>query len=312
MNKRALMLDLAAGKKPGRYVPAAFFLHFDPAHHRGKAAVDRHLEFFHATGMDLVKMQYEHPYPKLSDVRKPGDWTRVPRLTADHYAEPLEVVSGLVKAAGREAVVVVTLYSAVMLASQATSRDLVTAHLDEEPQSVTAGLMRIAENILVFVRECAKRGLDGFYMSTQGGEAGRFRDPSTFTRFIKPSDLLVMREIERTFAFNILHVCDYHGEYDDLDPYADYPGHIVNCGMRLRSGPLTPKQVAARFGRPFMGGMNRLGILATGTKEQVRAEAASVLREAPDLFMLGADCTVPSDTSWENLKTAIDVAHEGR
>ena len=42
---------------PGTSVPAAFFLHFDQAYHRGRAAVDKHLEFFRATGMDIVKSQ---------------------------------------------------------------------------------------------------------------------------------------------------------------------------------------------------------------------------------------------------------------
>ena len=312
MNKRQMMLDLAAGKKTGTYVPAAFFLHFDEAHHRGRAAVDRHLEFFRATGMDFVKIQYEHPFPALPDLRRPEDWGKVTALGADYFAPPLEVVSGIVKAAGREAVVVVTLYSALMHAGHAAGRELLTDHLEKDPQAVAAGLARIAESVLVFVRECVKSGVDGFYMSTQGGEAGRFHEPSTFTRYIKPSDLLVMREIERTCAFNILHVCDYHGEYDDLTPYLDYPGHIVNCGTRLRTGSHSPKQVAAMFGRPFMGGMDRHGIIVTGTKAQIREGAAAVLHDAPDLFVLGADCTVPSDISWENLKSAIDAAHEAR
>jgi uroporphyrinogen decarboxylase len=312
MNKRQAMQDLAAGKVPGSSVPAAFFLHFDQAHHRGRAAVDKHLEFFRTTGMDIVKIQYEHPYPKLPGIKRPADWSQVPALGADHFADPLEVVAGLVKAAGKEAMVVVTLYSALMHAGHATSAQLLNEHLGEDPEKIAAGLQRIAEGVLVFVRECVKRGVDGFYMSTQGGEAGRFKDPSTFPRFIKPSDLLVMREIERTCAFNILHVCDYNAPYDDLTPYLDYPGQIVNCGTRLRSGSHTPRQLAALFGRPFMGGMDRHGTLLKGPREQIRAEVSSVLRDAPDLFMLGADCTIPSEVDWQNLKTAIDVAHRGR
>jgi uroporphyrinogen decarboxylase len=66
------------------------------------------------------------------------------------------------------------------------------------------------------------------------------------------------------------------------------------------------------FGRPFMGGMDRHGVLVTGTKERIHAEVSAVLRDAPDLFVLGADCTVPSDIPWENLRTAIEAAHAGR
>jgi len=52
-------------------------------------------------------------------------------------------------------------------------------------------------------------GVDGFYASTQGGEAGTFRDPRLFGRYVTPYDLRLMKEIDETCRFNILHVCDY-------------------------------------------------------------------------------------------------------
>jgi len=309
VNKRERMLRLAAGTAEPDHVPAAFFLHFDADHHRGRPAVDRHLEYFRATGMDFVKIQYEHPWPKLPGVRRPADWASIEVPKVDHFDEPLEVISGIVKAAKKDALVVVTLYSAFMHAAHATSAELLTEHLREDPPATAEGLVRIAERVLLFVRACVKLGVDGFYMSTQGGESGRFGNPSTFARFIRPSDLLVMNEVQRTCAFNILHVCDYHGPYDDLSPYREYPGHIVNCGTRLGSRTVTPREIASLFGRPFMGGMDRHGVLVTGTKEQIRSEVRAVCAAAPPLFILGADCTVPSDVAWDNLTAAIDEAH---
>ena len=43
--------------------------------------------------------------------------------------------------------------------------------------------------------------------------------------------------------------------------------------------------------------------------EEARKAAESALREAPERFILGADCTVPSSTSWDNLRAVIDTAH---
>ncbi len=63
------------------------------------------------------------------------------------------------------------------------------------------------------------------------------------------------------------------------------------------------------FARPYMGGMERLGVIATGTPEQVRQAAQAVLNAAPERFILGADCTVPNDTPWDNLKATIETAH---
>jgi len=305
------MLDLADGHADPGYVPAAFFLHFDQAFHRGQAAVDRHVEYFRATGMDFVKIQYEHPFPVLAQIARPEDWKLVPHLDARYFSEPLEVVRGIVEAVGGEALVVVTLYSAIMHAAHATTREMVTEHLDQDPEAVARGLRIINQAILVFVRECLKRGVDGFYASTQGGEAGRFKDASVFSRVIKPLDLEVMTEIDRRARFNILHVCDYQGPLEDPGPYLDYPGHIVNSPTRMRSGTHTPRQLAEMFKRPFMGGLERLGPIATGNPAQIRQEVTAVLREAPEAFVLGADCTVPSTVPMENLKAAIDAAHNG-
>jgi uroporphyrinogen decarboxylase len=62
------------------------------------------------------------------------------------------------------------------------------------------------------------------------------------------------------------------------------------------------------FGRPFMGGLERKGSIATGSLEEVRQAATKILADAPDRFILAADCTVPSETPWDHLKAAIDLA----
>ncbi len=58
-----------------------------------------------------------------------------------------------------------------------------------------------------------------------------------------------------------------------------------------------------------MGGLERKGVLATGNLEAIRQTVRDVLAQAPERFILAADCTVPSDTHWEHLRTAIETAH---
>ncbi len=307
MNKRELMLNLVEGRAPVGYTPAAFFLHFGPEYHTGQAAIDRHLQFFRHTGMDFVKIQYEQgmgTYP----IASPADWARAPRLSEDDFAPTVNVVRGLVEAAGREALVVLTLYSPFMWARHLAGADVLHAHLREHPAEVVKGLEISTQNVLTLVRACKRAGVDGFYASTQGGEAFRFGGTDLFEKLVKPTDLAVWDELA-SCRFNILHVCDYEGSYDDLTPFLDYPGHVVNCSLAVGDRHMTPKDAAALFGRPFMGGLERKGILATGTPAEVRRAVQAVLADAPDRFILAADCTVPGDTSWDNLAAAIAVAH---
>ncbi|MHB8627791.1 MAG: uroporphyrinogen decarboxylase family protein [Aggregatilineales bacterium] len=312
MNKRDVVLSLSDGSVPLPYIPAAFFLHFPSEYHAGQAAVEKHLDYFHRTGMDFIKIQYERAFPRIPGIQAPADWAKMPRYGRDFFRDQLEAVEGLVKAAGHEAVVVMTLYSTFMCAVQATSHELVTDCLHREPDKIREGFEIITESLLVFMRECVKLGIDGFYTSTQGGEAGRFSDPSIFERYIKPFDLILMDEANRACPFNILHICDYQRAYTDFSPFLDYPGTIVNCPLTLGDKRLSPNDAARMFKRPYMGGLERKGVIAHGTPEQIRHAVKTVIDAAPPQFILGADCTVPGETPWDNLKIAIDTAHAAR
>jgi uroporphyrinogen decarboxylase len=313
MNKREMMLDLVAGHAPEGYTPAAFFLHFGPPYTEGRAAIERHLEFFRYTGMDFVKIQFEQGLPEWT-VTTPADWGRARRLTEDDFAPTVEVVRGLVEAAGNEALVVLTLYSPFMWARHLAGDALLEQHLRDYPEEAVKALDISAENVLTLARAAKKAGVDGFYASTQGGEAfrfggtNRFSSADIFERLIKPFDLRVWAEIGDC-PFNILHVCDFEALYADLTPFLDYPGHLVNAPLHVGERVLSLREAAALFGRPFMGGLERKGALATGTPEDARRAAERALAEKPERFVLAADCTVPGETPWENLKAAVEAAH---
>ena len=311
MNKRDTLLSLVHDESVPDYVPAAFFMHFDPAYHRGQAAIDKHLEFFRTTGMDFVKIQYEKTQPPFGKIRKPVDWTQLPLYPNEFFEEPVRVVKGLVEAVKSEALVIMTLYSPFMWAAHLDKGGQMGSHFLENPQAVTKGLEIMVENVLKLVRGCKQAGIDGFYASSQGGEAFRFEDPEIFRKYILPTDLAVWDEIG-SCTFNILHICDYEGTYADLTPFLEYPGDVVNSSLRLVDRTLTTKEVSQMFGRPFMGGLERKGVIVGGTPEEIRQAATDVLAESPERFILAADCTVPGDTPWEHLKMAIDTAHQYR
>jgi uroporphyrinogen decarboxylase len=310
MNKRDLVLNLLEAGKDQTYIPAGFFLHFDPSFQRGQAAIEKHLEFFRFTEMDFVKIQYEHTFPHLPEIINPDDWSKMPFYKKDFYEEPLKVVEGLVKAAKKEALVIMTLYSPFMCAGHTTSERIINQHIRENPSKAKKGIEFIAESLLIFVKECIKLGVDGFYTSTQGGESHRFSDPALFLECIKPADLMLMEEINRKCIFNVLHVCDYNGGYHDLTPFLDYPGQVVNCSLQLGDHTLTGKEVSKLFKRPYMGGIERKGTIATGSQAEIREAVLGLLKDKPEKYILAADCTLPGDVNWENIRTAIRTAHE--
>lgn len=311
MNKRENLLRYLESDRPGDYVPAAFFLHFGSEYRHGPAAVQKHREFFEFTGMDFVKIQFELDWPKV-ETSSPSDFARIPPIPIEFFAPQLEVVKGLVDGLKKDALVVLTLYSPLMIAGNLVGPQVLIRYLEEDPAHTFKGLETVTDSLIAFVHECRKLGLDGFYHSTQGGEKHRFSTPEIFRKWVKPTDHRVMNDIAEMFDFNILHICDYHAEYggyDDLTPFLDYPGDVVNVSTEIGGRSLSPAEISKTFQRPFMGGLNRLGPLSKGTEQEARAAARAVLKDAPARFILAADCTVPGDTPWENLRGAIDEAH---
>ena len=182
----------------------------------------------------------------------------MPRYGLDFYQPQLEVVEALVKAARARRSCSSPSTRPSCARATPSSRPLLAKHLEENAEAVRQGLETITDSLLGFVRECRNLGVDGFYASTQGGEAGTFRDPSLFTKHVTPYDLRLMREIDETFAFNVLHVCDYEAPYADLAPFADYPGHVVSCSPRLTTGEGSLRELpAASAGRSWAGWTGR-------------------------------------------------------
>ena len=310
MNRRDIVLGLLDPQRQSPYVPAAFFIHFDKAYQRGQAAVDRHLAFFEHTGMDIVKVQYEDRFPPRPEIRTPADWVKLPVYGLDFYQNQLDILDAIIKAAKRAALVVQTMYSPFMQACTTVGRDVLKQHIIEDPGAVREGMARITESMLGYVKACIALGVDGFYASTQGGDVSMFAGSSLFDECIKPYDLELMHEMERCCVFNILHICDFWSGYRDLTAFTDYPGHVVSKPHHVKSGDASTDE--GLFARPLMGGLDRHGVIATGPPSAIEREVRDVLARAPARFFLGADCTLPADVSWDHIRTAIAVAHEGR
>lgn len=310
-NKREKVLAVLDQSKPNEYIPAAFFMHFKDK--LGQGAIDSHLQYFRATDMDFVKVQYEIVVPHLDSIKRPEDWAKIPVYKKDFFEPQLAVIEALVKELKAEALILPTVYSPLSLAQQTVGKDAIE-HIRQDPEATAKGLRNITESIINYINEAIKRGADGFYISTQGGNSKLFGAGELFNRAVLPYDLAVSLEASNKALLNILHICDY-GEayYTQISQFASFPGSIINAPNILLDGtPVKTKEVQDTFRRPVMGGLDRLGVLAKGSEEEAKAEADKVLAEAAPNFILGADCTVPGDVPWQKLRAVIDYAHNWR
>jgi uroporphyrinogen decarboxylase len=310
-SRRDLVLQILDNSKIPSYIPSGFFMHFGV---KGDAAVKAHRDYFRATGMDFVKIQFdEQGLSENKEIKTPEDWSRIPILPEKWFEPSLYLLKNLIKELKPEALIIQTLYSPFQMAKQAVPVETLIKHINIDAESVSRGIENITLSIMNFVLAAAKLGVDGFYTCTQGGETNRISDKQLFYRTIKSYDMILYKEVSELVPFNIMHICDYEGTYEDFEiKFRDYPGQVINVPLEADHRPLSLSQASAIFSRPVMGGLDRHGALSKGSVEDVRKAAIEVIKNAPPRFILGANCTVDNKTPIPNLKAAINAAHEFR
>ena len=312
-SKRERILQVLDQSRPNEYVPAAFFLHFE--NKLGRKAVQDHKDFYRATNMDFVKVFYEIAVPQV-DINSGSDWEKVPVYGEEFFAPQVAVIADLAREFGNEAFVLPTVYSPLALAHQTLGRGKDFKKLiAENPKAFGKAIKNLSLSIENYLRAARKAGADGFYISTQGGDGNSIPE-KIWKEQVRQWDKHVSEVANEIGEINILHICDYGTPFKNAEAlydFADYPASIINVPLKFSDGSiLNLKEAQKRFGRPIFGGLERLGVITKGSIEEAKAEVDKVLENASPNFILGADCTVPGTTDWENLRAIIDYAHTWR
>ena len=302
--KKGIMDAFVAGTLDPSYAPAAFFIHFSNDQKVGDAAVQAHLNYFRESKMDILKVQLEQVVPRIREMKE-GEIQFIPE---DFYRPTLEIIAKLQEAEGKDTYVLPTLYNTYQVARQALGERRMKEAAVECPELLKAVFDSYRDALLWLVKECKKVGIQGFYMCTQGGEMTFYDIPDFFETYVKPYDLAVMGECNKGTKMNILHICNWEGPYDDLSRFTVYPSQIVNTPTNLNGTPFSISDAIALFGRPVLGGFDRLGEMTKISTDEVAAEVHKILKANPGRVMIGADCTVGS-VPMENIFAANAAAH---
>lgn len=310
VNKKEIMDAFKAGTLSPHYVPAAFFVHFDRDHKSGEPAVNAHLQYLLKTNADILKVQFEQSVPRIAGLDRQETWNSIKPLPEDYYRPTVEIIRRIQECAGRDIYVMPTVYSAYQVARQSLRDENIAKAAVERPEDLKRVLGYYLKSLEWFVRECKKVGIEGFYMTTQGGEMKYNSIPGFFDEIIKPLDLQLMQLCQQDAKLTILHICDWEGTYDRLDKYTDYPGDIVNTPLHLNGTPFTLTDGEKLFGRPVLGGLKKEEVIIKGSTAEVAEAVKEILANAPaGRVMIGADCTV-SAAPIENIHTAVMTAHK--
>ena len=96
--KKGIMDAFVAGTLDPSYAPAAFFIHFHSDQKVGDPAVQAHLNYFHESGMDILKVQFEQTVPRIPV----GEEDAFEPIPEDFYRPTLEIITKLQEAEGKD------------------------------------------------------------------------------------------------------------------------------------------------------------------------------------------------------------------
>lgn len=318
MKKRERVLAAIEGREVD-CVPVGFSLHFPKGNERGQVGADVHLKFFRETDTDIVKIMNENLVPDVGEIRRPEDWDRIPvySMKDDFMQNQLDLVKRILDQADPDAFMLGTLHGICASAIHPIEarygyeavRELFCTHYREKKQPMVDAFKRISDGMCQLAAAYKELGVDGIYYAALGGERHYFSDEE-FAELIAPLDRMILKASKDAGGKNFLHMCK-----DDLnmERYRSYGGlvDVVNWGV-YETGFSLEEGRSMFPGTAVMGGLaNRSGVMVEGTIEELKAEVKRIIRDfGKTSFILGADCTLPTEIPYERIRAIAEAARE--
>jgi len=311
MNKFERLSAALAGEEVD-HIPSGFWLHFEEDRWFGKSAVDAHVEFYDQTDVDILKIMNEYRYRMPEPVTSFSDWAKWKPLGVrnGYYQGQLDLIKALSDRLGTTVPLFATIHGVYICAFHGSRRPectfddphLLTEHIRVNPKAVAPALDAVTDTLIELSLASIEAGATGIYYSSIGGEKFRF-DAETFETHVKPFELRILKAINQARVPVILHICKSDTR---LSSYVDYPCDAVNWAVHESDHGLAAGR--ALFGKPVLGGLDdRSGALVEGDVEDIAQAVNRIVTEAGRTgFILGADCTLPTDISIDRVRMAIN------
>lgn len=316
MNKKERVIAAIRGDEVDR-VPVGFSLHFPADQVSGEAGVKAHLDFFKSTDTDILKIMNENLVPYMGEIHIPEDWNKIKNISMedDFMVAQLDMVKRILDKCDRTAFTLGTIHGIVASAIHPIEarygyrpvRELFCTHLRENKVPVLDAFKRITEGMCKLAQSYMEIGLDGVYYAALGGEKNYFTDEE-FEQYIAPLDKMILQSVKQSKGYSFLHICKENLNIERYESYSEL-ADVVNWGVYETN---TSLEEGRRLfdGVTVMGGLaNRSGVLVDGTKEELAQAVKKIISDyGTHKFILGADCTLPTEIPYDRILAAVNAA----
>jgi uroporphyrinogen decarboxylase len=297
--------------RPVDRVPVGFWFHFLPNEvmddalekpELAKKNIDGHKAFIDAFHPDFVKIMsdgyFHYPIGKadLNNIQvcdKNSTWVKA----------QVELVKSVVSLQ-KDMAYFYNVFSPLGSLLHFLGDEIFYRYLAQEPEAVCKALNDISLGLLALAEQVIRAGgADGVYFSVSNPDREKLPD-THYIKYIAPSEMLFLKEIEKISENNILHICGYGGKRNNLELYKDYSAKAVNWAVNV-------EKVGLADGKKLFGGRAVIGgfantpgsLIHRGSQEEISAFARGLVEETGSTGLaIGADCTVPGDTPLEHFE----------
>lgn len=319
MNKRERVLAMLHNKEVDR-VPGCFWRHFIPEMERGEDVVEAHLKFYRETDIDLLKIScdgfFGWPVKTLTELKNAQDLYHIEHMPPDapFIRDQIARAKAIVERLNGECVTLYTMFCPMAVFRLQVGWDKMMECIREDPAAVMHACEIIAQDELALAEGLLKEaGVDGIFYSVQNAELTRFT-VEEYHKWVEPSDRKVLDFINSLSDCNVLHCCgwdaDEAGTRNHLESWQEYPSAAVNWAAFVEK--MDVADIRAFFhGRPAWGGFDNrsCGLLYNGSEEEIKAETRRLIALGGKRgYMLGPDCSLPSDISPERIRWVMEAA----
>ncbi|MDC4186106.1 uroporphyrinogen decarboxylase [Loigolactobacillus coryniformis] len=174
----------------------------------------------------------------------------------------------------------------------------------ESPEKFKEVLTILAQDLKLLVKKLiTESGIDGIYLCVQQPQDDAIT-LDQWRKYIKPSELELLKDAQKYSDNNILHICGFEGKKNHLNDYQDYPFKAVNWATYVEHVSL--KEGKELFnGRAILGGFDNTthGVFYKGTQAEIEAETKRLLADnGSQGLLIGADCSIPFNTIDDRIK----------
>ncbi len=311
LSRRRFLMSAAAAAAPAKFTPRqrvdralagaevdrppfSFWYHFGLEKYPGERHARATLDFHRKFRTDLVKVMSDFPYP-----RPRGAWWE-PVVHTNPFPEQIRALRIIRQGLAGRAYFVETIFNSWNQAEKISSPEEVRRLMREKPQALLDALEAINRSQIHHARLALRSGAAGIFLAIANADA-KALSREDYQKFSEPFDRALLEAV-RQAPLNILHL---HGENVYLDLfYKGWLARVIHYSTHATGVPIS--EVRRSYSGPLMGGLDERNFRRL-SEEELRRQWHEAQEAAGPKFILAPGCSVPNDTSDDELLRLVRV-----